>query len=188
MKSQIKNSTIQKFKPKDSLRAGFSMFIAVVIMSALALIAFSVVNISVKESSFATSNKESQYAIFAADAGVECALYWDAKFSPSKFATTTSGSPISCANGSSLITPGQIANGDAIPGTTTVTMIGGGGLANPKSTFYFRMNNGVNPVNACAVVEVTVNDNGTTYVSSKGYNNCNPNDPKRVERGIEVTY
>jgi len=164
-------------------KAGFSMFLAVIVMGSLLLIAFSVVNIGVKETEFSSLNKESQFAYFAADAGVECALYWDAKYPSglSAFATSTSGSPISCAGIS-------IVNGQSIPGTTTTAMIGGGGDSNPISTFYFPLNNGINPTNACTIVVITKNQDGSTYVASYGYNNCNPSDPRRVERGIEVTY
>lgn len=165
-------------------KKGFSLFIAVIVMGALLLIAFSVANISVKETEFSYSNKESQYAIFAADAGIECALYWDAKHPSgfSAFATSTSGSPISCAGVS-------MATGQAIPGTTTTVLIGGGGSGNPISAFYFSMMSGGNPANTCAIVLVTKNQDNSTHISAYGYNQCaNTSDPRRVERGIEVTY
>ena len=156
-----------------------TLFIAVVIMGILLFISFAVINITLKGSLFASSGENSQYAFYAADSGLECTLYWDSKVDPSKFATSTSGSPISC-NGSSIIT------GTAIPGTTTVTLIGCGGSTKPTSVFGFDMNFGSNPLPACAIVMVTKNTNGTTYIQSRGYNTCT-SDPRRVERGIGVT-
>ncbi len=157
------------------------MFIAVAIMSVLLLVSFAVVEITIKGSLFATSGRDSQYAFYAADAGIECALYWDTKFEPSKFATSTVGSPIQC--GGSTISAGQ-----AIAGTTTQSRIGGGGNGNPTSVFGFTLNQGTNPVPHCVIVTVTKLANGSTYVKSRGYNTCVANNPKRVERGVEVTY
>lgn len=157
-----------------------TLFISVVIMSILLFISFAVVNITLKSTLFASSGRDSQYAFYAADSGIDCVLHWDLKYDPSKFATSTSGSPISCGGGS-------IANGQAIPGGG-VTMIGGGGNANRTSTFYFNLNQGSNPLPYCTIVTVTKNLDGTTYVKSKGYNTCDTSSPRRVERGIEVTY
>lgn len=160
------------------LKQGFSLFLAIIVIGALILIAFSVVAISVKETEFSVSNRESQFAIFAADAGIECAAYWDAKPAVSKFDPATSGSPINCAGVS-------IANGSAnIYGTTTANLIG----ASPISTFSFPLNAGANPTNACIVVMVYKNANGSTHINSYGYNTCSLTDPRRVERGIEITY
>lgn len=159
---------------------GMTLFIAVSIMGVLLFISFAVINIAIKGSLFASSGRDSQFAFYAADAGLECALYWDSKYDPSKFATSTAGT-ITCA--------GQtISTGTIISGTTTVSRIGGGGSANPTSNFGFTMNQGTNPVTHCVIVSVTKNLNGTTYIKSRGYNTCDTSHPRRVERGIEVTY
>lgn len=349
-KSQVTSYKLQRNK-------GMTLFMAVTIMGILLFISFAIVNISIKSNVFATSGRDSQFAFYAADAGVECALYWDAAFEPSKFDTATGGSPISCAGTS-------ISTNDAIAGTTTLATIGGvgsgsvgnsasyvaldtstrgnwhgvygtrgysvaGGTENEpsgtnisfinssfymwdgnpsdsrapyrdsvvtsrvaatwysqnsfdidvnitngstyhvglyaldwdtsnsrteridvldgdtlavlstqnissftngkyliwnvsghvifrvtntngaanavvsavmidqgsasggesgSSTFGFTMNQGVNPVPYCAIVSVTKNANGTTYIKSRGYNTCDMNDPRRIERGVEVLY
>ncbi|HEY4515579.1 MAG TPA: pilus assembly PilX N-terminal domain-containing protein [Candidatus Paceibacterota bacterium] len=176
----MKNLSIfPSFHTFSKSKAGYSMFIAVIIMASLTIIAFSVINISVKETQFATSNRESQYAIFAADAGIECALYWDGQ--TNAFSTSTLNS-ITCAGNPS------VAGGQAISGTTTLSRIGGGGSSNPTSVFGLTFNNGANPTNACVIVTVTKNPNASTYIYSRGYNNCDLSDPRRVERGIEVRY
>ncbi len=159
---------------------GFSLFMAITIAAALLLVTFIVSSISTKSLEFASLGRDSQIAFFAADAGVECALYWDVNFDPSKFDFVGSGSPIMCGGG-------PISNGDAIAGTSTNTRIGGGGMGNPTSTFGFVMNRGINPTTACAIVIVTKGIS-STHISSFGYNTCNTNDSRRVERGIEVDY
>jgi hypothetical protein len=163
---------------------GISLFVAVIVMSILLFISFAAVNISIKGNLFATSGRDSQYAFYAADAGIECAVYWDSK--SDKFATSTPGSPISCV-GLNIAGDGSVGS-DSISGTSTITRIGGGGNANPTSVFGFTLNQGSNPVSSCAIVTVTKNTNGTTYVKSRGYNTCDTSNPRRLERGIEMTY
>lgn len=173
---------IAKLKTENSKR-GFSIFIAVIVTGVLLIISFSVANISRSEVSFATTNRDSQYALFAADAGIECALYWDAKIEPSSFATS-SASTISCNSAS-------LSGGQAIAGTTTLSRIGGGGALNPMSVFGFSLNSAANQVNSCVIVTVNkfyTGQNLTTHIFSRGYNNCTISDPRRVERGIEVRY
>lgn len=161
---------------------GFSLFIAILTSGTLLIVGAALSNIIVRQLQSTYTGRESQYAFFAADAGIECALYWDTKVEPSMFATSSSGNlPISCAGHS-------VSTGDAVPGTSTLARIGGGGNANRTSTFGFIMNNGANPVSHCAVVTVTKNIDGTTYIKSRGYNTCIISNPKRVERGVEVTY
>ncbi len=162
---------------------GMTLFIAVTVMSILLIISYAVINIAIKGSQFATSGRDSQFAFYGAEAGLECAIYWDSE--SNSFSTSTPGSPISCG-GSSLATD------VAITGTTTLTRIGGGGDANQTSTFGFVMNvSGSNPVDHCAVVTVRKYYSGPdliTYIKSRGYNTCDVSNPRRVERGIEVTY
>jgi len=157
-----------------------SLFIAVVIMSILLFISFVVINISAKSNIFATSGRDSQYAFYAADAGLECAIYWDSKYN--SFSTSTASS-IVCANQS-------ISTNTVIAGTSTLALVGGGGNTNP-SVFGFVLNTGSNPVSHCAIVTVRKYYSGSnlmTYIKSRGYNTCDTNNPRRLERGVEVTY
>lgn len=153
---------------------GMTMFIAVVVMSILMLISLTVMNITIKSSLFANIGRESQFAFYAADAGLECALYWDSKFDPGKFNSVTSGSPINCGNAS-------ISNGSNISGTTTATTQIG---ASSFSVFGFNLNS--TPYCVIVTVEKRLSD-GKTYIKSRGYDVCDQN-PRRVERGIEINY
>jgi len=164
-------------------KKGITLFISVVIMGILLFITFAVVNITLKATLFASSGRDSQYAFYAADTGIECALYWDSKFDPSKFATSTAGT-ITCAGNPPISTGSQ-----TVPtNPSQSSRVGGGGSGNPTSIFYFVMNQGASPEVYCAIVTVTKNSDGTTYIKSRGYNTCDTANPRRVERGIEVTY
>lgn len=193
-------------KELRSKTRGMTLFIAIVIMSILLFISFAVVNIVIKGTLFASSGRDSQYAFYAADAGIECASYWDTKYITgydpfsgypiygSAFATSTSGgagSPIICAGHT-------LSNGSVISGTTTKTTIIGGTSADPTSVFGFVMDQGLNPVNICAIVIVGKYyedadhdgqlDTLKTHIESRGYNTCDTTNLRRVERGVEVTY
>jgi len=167
---------------KCKTNRGFSLFIAVAIMGVLLFVSFAAVNVALKSTLFSSSGRDSQFAFYAADAGIECVLYWDSKFEPSKFATSTAGT-ITCAT--QTISTGS----QTVPtNPTQSSRVGGGGAGNPTSIFYFNLNQGTNPTSACAIVSVTKNINGTTFIRSRGYNTCDTTNPRRVERGIEVTY
>jgi len=175
---------------------GMTLFIAVVIMGILLFISFAVVNITIKGTLFASSGRDSQYAFYAANAGLECTLYWDSKYitdydadmNPiygSAFATSTA-STITCAT-QTISTDSQ-----TVPtNPPQFSLIGGGGDAKQTSIFYFDMNQGSNPVLYCAIVTVKKYYTGPdliTYIKSRGYNTCDTSNSRRVERGIEVTY
>lgn len=153
---------------KNLYNQGFTLFVAIVITGALLLISTSIVNLAFKQSLISNSGRESQMAFYAADTGMECALYWDVKNpggDQSAFSTTTS-SLISC-------------NKDGVnPGNEWT--VGGASQSEINLTFL--------PDTYCATVTVTKNLNGTTLIESLGYNTCDPSNPRRVERAVRASY
>ncbi|HRH25583.1 MAG TPA: pilus assembly PilX N-terminal domain-containing protein [Parcubacteria group bacterium] len=147
---------------------GFTLFIAIVISATLLLVSSGIISVAVKEAFLTTANRHSQEAFYAADTGIECALYWDLK-NPgglSAFATSTTA-VISC-NGQSF------------------TVGGSSGQSNFTLTFL--------PDLYCTEVRVTrrraqpsLNIKSTT-IESYGYNTCDPTNPRRVQRAIGVSY
>jgi len=155
-------------KNKESTSAGFTLFIALVVMGTLLLIAAGIASLATRQALISAAGRESQHAFYAADTGIECALYWDVKNPTgiSAFATSTS-SNITC---------------DGTPAT-----VGGGGDINPTSIFSFVLT----PDPYCATVRVTKIYLGSvlrTTIESKGYNTCDLSNPRRVERAVRATY
>ncbi len=151
-----------------NFQKGFTLFVALVVTGTLLLIAAGVVSLAVKQSFISASGRESQRAFYAADTGLECALYWDVKnpSGQSAFATST-GSTIFC-------------NKDANnPGNQWV--VGGA---------YTSVINRINflPDPYCAIVVVTKGVGGSTKIESLGYNTCDSSNPRRVERAVRATY
>ncbi len=159
---------------------GFTLLVAIITTSMLLIVSFVVVNIAYKQLLIADASEQSQYAFYAADAGIECAVYWDlAQSAESPFATDAAGSVISC-NGQNISTGSQTI--DTIPSGTS--LIGGGG-ANATSTFQL---NFVYGSNSCAIVRIGKHPNDLTIIDSRGYNTCDTENPRRFERGVTLTY
>jgi len=147
---------------------GFTVFIAIIVMSTLILVAGGVVSLAVKQSLISVTGRESQYAFYAADTGLECALYWDVQnvSGSSAFATST-GSQIHC---------NRDANNQG-----NVWTVGGS-----VTSVINRINFAPHPY--CAIVTVTKGNGGITTIESRGYNTCDSSNPRRVERAVRATY
>ena len=147
--------------------SGITLLIAIIITGTLLLVATTIINTTLKQQSLSSAGSQSQYAFYAADTGVECAIYWDVKDSQgySAFSTSTN-STIEC-------------NKDA-QNPSNQFVVG----ASPVSTFTMHFL----PDPYCAVVTVTKNPDNTTVINSLGYNTCDTSNPRRVERAIQVSY
>jgi len=153
---------------------GFTLLIAIITTSMLLIVSFVVVNIAYKQLIIADANEQSQYAFYAADAGTECAVYWDLIDSEdSPFAVDASGSSINC-NSQDITTSSQTIS--TIP--VSSSLIGGAAT----STFQLNFTKG------CAIVRVGKHPGGVTIIDSRGYNTCDTNAPRRFERGVTLTY
>jgi Tfp pilus assembly protein PilX len=151
---------------KKSKEKGFALFLAVVITGTLLVVATGIVTLAFKQSLISVSGRESQRAFYAADTGLECALYWDVKnpTGVSAFDTGT-GTTINC-------------NRDA-NNSSNQWVVGG----NQVSTFTINFS----PDPYCAVVTVTKSGDDT-QIDSKGYNTCDASSSRRVERAVRANY
>ena len=145
-----------------SSNRGFTLLYAVLISSLLLSIGLAIFNITLKEFLLSSAARDSQFAFYAADTGIECAIFWDIQgnaFDPS------TASDIECA-------------GQSIAG------VGGVGFDTP-SIFSIDLA----PLPYCATVSVTKEESPRrTIIESKGYNTCDTGNPRRVERAIRATY
>lgn len=156
---------------------GFALLFAVLLSSLILSISFGVSNIAVKEIKFGTSAKDINDAFFAADTGIECALFND------KMTST------------SFMTPGGSGTVSCIGTTSPLTYVANDPLYSSLPSWSFVLSNFNNQ--ACARVTVVKNaisnpPNVTTFIVSKGYNiggaTCNSLSANRVERQLEANY
>lgn len=200
---------------------GFVLAFSLLLSSIVLALAFGIFNILLKQIVLTSSSKDSQIAFYAADAGAECALYWDTHTSrdPNSFPNQqfpysytgmfglsvdnpdivdlgypdagqvgtelASEEVFSCGTGIMYdISVEDTSDIDEVPGFVTL------------SNFAFDT---TSDRKVCARVRVSKRYNsGTiignpksgfdTIIESRGYNDCDSANTKRVERAIEVKY
>jgi len=171
-------------------REGFTILYSLLIISLLISISLGIFDITLRDFSLAQSAAESQVALFAADAGMECALYYDLRFRGGNlaFATSTLNPQVvlnpqftyACGiQPMPVVTPTY----DPIPGSAYTVL-----------TVYLTTLSGVATANTegpCAIVTVKKDGEGVfTTIDSLGYNICTNTSAstKRVERGLRAAY
>lgn len=171
-------------KMNDNKQNGYTLLFAVLVSSLVLSVGISILTISKKEFLLSSAARESVYAFYAADTGLECAVYWDSK---SRFSTSTPNlvDPLACGSDSSKLV-----------------------INRPSDDFgeyktFFHIKNGDN--GSCARVTIFQkydDSSGTnipvTKIESRGYNmgwiddgntkSCSVGNPRRVERAIRYTY
>jgi Tfp pilus assembly protein PilX len=140
---------------------GFTLFYAVLVSSLLLSIAIATFNISFKNSRLVAGSVDSQEAFYAADTGLECALYWDVQ---QKVFSGIAENPIVTCNGGESIIASEIQTN-----VWQLSLTDTGGVH-------------------CATVDIDKSVDGATVIESRGYNTCSISDERRVERGMRATY
>ncbi|MEK7162484.1 MAG: pilus assembly PilX N-terminal domain-containing protein [Patescibacteria group bacterium] len=163
---------------------GITLLLSVLIISIVLAVSLGVANIITTEIFLSNAGRQSQIAFYAADAGVECAAYWDtlhAGLSRSAFATSTpSPNTISC--GGQNFSVGGWAS--CTPASCTTANDKKQGL----SSFTLTFSNG-----SCAKVSVTKRNDFSdpfsptieAFIHSDGQNTC-ANTPRTFQRSIET--
>lgn len=159
---------------RQSRKRGFTILFAVLIGSILLAVGLAIFDITVRELRLSSIARESQIAIYAADSGAECALYWAL---PSQGRVTFStSSPITFD-----------CNGQILPTDVDGLTIGGRGYG-ATSTVQVAYGEG------CAEIELAVHllnpetQQVRTIINSRGYNVCEESDPRRVEREFRIIF
>lgn len=172
---------------------GFTIFFATLVASLALAIGLAIYDITIRQLDLSTTIIQSQYAIFAADSGAECALYWDSKYggSGSAFATSSASTPVtsgvSCGTydvASHGTAPAPYQNNVSTWDVWSVTSASNAAT----TTFTLTFPN----YNYCALVEVGKYTDGagvvTTRILSHGYNTCYANAQNQLERELKVSY
>lgn len=170
---------------------GFTLFYALLVASLALAIGASIFDITVREIDLSNAATQSQYAVYVADSGAECALYWDSSYvnvatnnnggSKSAFATSSTDTQFAVnsvvCNGADIAAPAITAltwpqSTNANAATTTFTING---------TTYKNQT-------PCAIVYVVkVGNPSVTTVTSHGYNTCAAS-ALQLERVFQVSY
>jgi Tfp pilus assembly protein PilX len=166
----------------QSERGGFALVVAILISSVVLAVGLSMLNITLKQYLFSGIGRESEIAFYAADAGMECGLYWDTSLASAVgvFDIGSGAQTISCM-GQNVSVSGSISE-DPIEfqfdwqesGQAVCTKVAVTKFAGPDAPSGYTCDSGA----VC------------TQVESRGYNRpCNQLDsPRVVERALRANY
>ncbi|MES2668747.1 MAG: hypothetical protein V4644_03615 [Patescibacteria group bacterium] len=149
---------------------GFTLLIAVVLTSVLLSVALALLDITYKQVVLSSVARQSQYAFYAADSAMECALYWDQQRNAFSYLGVIPGNSIQCS-GTNISLTSSVSGGIR---TTTFSTPCADGLT---ASITIEKTNGT----ACS-------GTATSCLYASGYNSCNSGDLRRVERGLKVFY
>lgn len=173
---------------KRSEKKGIALLTAVLIMSLILAVGLSLMTFVVKQFNIATSARESVISIYAADAGIECALLWDIQ------SYTRYGGPVfATSTGAERAIVGGIGSGPAECFTADLPSIWSVTEGATSATTTFELDFTGAPV-YCTSVTVVKRDTGArieTSIQSRGYNvPCSDytTNQNAVERAIKVDY
>jgi hypothetical protein len=164
---------------------GVALLITVLVVSVVLSVALSVANVAVKALQITSASRESVHAVYMADAGIECALYWDVR------GVELTGAPVFVASTADTPPPAG-SNIDCFGGidiTNVWTVIP---AANASIIFFDLEHN-----NRCARLLIEKGEDLSnpgrvvTSILSRGYNvPCAQvgTSPNAVERAIRVRY
>ena len=161
----------------NSCSSGFTVLFAVLIGSLIFSLGIAISQLSIKEIVLSSTGKQSETAFFAADTGVECALYWDFRIGreeedefvfPSYDGEVGDGLDSIVCNGEPEVDISPVRS-DSTAATSTFEL-----------TFV---------PSGCAEVIVGKTRTGSTVIESRGRNECGEGvNPGRVERALRVRY
>lgn len=176
---------------------GFTLLFSVLVTTLVVSISATIISIAIRQTILSSTSRESQYAFYAANTGIECAFFWD-NYSADDvtgfvFPASVNGSLETEINldASAITCIGQSLDISLPPAENTTNT--------STHTFEFDISP-VAPVglsvSRCASVEIQKTfdaSDGTvqTYIQSRGWNtSCDDraNNPRAVERGIELRY
>lgn len=157
--------------PMNTNPRGFALLIAVVLTSVLLSVGLALLDIAYKQVTLSSVARQSQYAFYAADSALECALYWDQKQRAFDYSTPLSS--VTCKGQTMALTSSVSSN----IRTTTFSMPCPSGGTQSSITVY--KTNGSATCNA---------GTAKSCIYATGYNTCTVSDPRRIERGLKVVY
>ena len=171
---------------KKTAQKGYTLLFAVIVAVLVLSVATFIVSVARKQFLLSSAARDSLYAFYSADSGIECAMnnYY-------LFSTSSAPSTISCGltKGASTIGvwPTTFRTDGSSAGTTTFSMYTGANDAGNAGSCAF-----------VTVEEYTVASNLVVSIKSRGYNigwntgvtpsDCSLPGPRKVERAIQVLY
>lgn len=151
--------------PNFKDQKGFTILLSALVASLVLTLGIAIFSVAQKQVILSSLGRSSQYAFYAADTGLECALYWDMRHE--YFSTTTSGITPACSG-------------------TTLSFTGSQGTLPYVIAFRYQ------PNGYCVDVEVTKSvTDPKTVIHADGFStNCTDIalSGRTLQRSVELSY
>lgn len=149
---------------------GFALLVAILIATVAVTLGVSLLDISYKQVVLTSTAKQSRIGFYAADSAMECALYYDQQVNAFSYSNPVSAANVRCQN--------------MLPQSYTTYTENVGGVSRRVTVFSVPCATG----GSNATITVYKRSTGQTLIYATGYNSCNASEPRRVERGLKVSY
>jgi type II secretory pathway pseudopilin PulG len=164
-----RSASIARYKEthQDEPLTGFTLLTSIILSSVVLSLGLALLDVAYKQLILASSAKQSQHAFYAADAALECALYWDGRTDFFK------GNPFDYVEDDIVCDDAAVAFDlpiRQVSGATTTTSF--------DATF----------AGGATCASVVVQKGTVTLIYANGYNTCDDTDPRRVERGVKARF
>ncbi len=147
---------------------GFTLIIAIMLSSAALSVGLALLDLAYKQTVISSSVAQSQTAFYNADSILECALYWDQKQDAFSYASPLSS--ITCGGVNLPITVNQAPSSPSPRVRTFVITCPGVAGSSIASTTVYKWST------------------RQTSIYSSGFNVCDPNHSRRIERSLKASY
>lgn len=145
---------------------GFAMLFTILVISIIMSLAIGIANVTFKQGLLSSIAKDSLIAFYAADAGVECGLYYDFTVGifPEGLSAESAPEMLAC-------------------GANTLSKVSDMSYTN----YIVYRENITDASKPCRNLVFDKTDETISLIQSRGYSVCN-NTPRQVERALEVRY
>lgn len=171
-------SALRSFRLTQIRKRGFALLIAVIFTSVMLAIGIAVASLGYKQALLVSSSIESQYAFYAADTALECALFYDQRSDAFNYGNGSASANVTTACDTSGVRFVTTSYNSSLWVTQARYSLDGGGHCADVSVYKYSPTSAVNPA---------------TYIFSTGYDtSCatvgSPTGARFVSRGLEIHY
>ena len=183
---------------KQSMQSGFTLLLAALVAAIVLSLGTSIFTIARKQIALSSLGRDSQFAFYAADTAVECALYYDVRKSSTTgfvgFATSSASSAMNglTCDGVTVVPTLQSSTVNSAVTYFRVYSANGGPSGTPQDGLFSR-DEADNPQSGnCAEVTITKNSTAPfTVIHGDGYSTpCSSvsSNSRSLQRSIELQY
>jgi hypothetical protein len=185
-------------KKENKDKKGFTLLFAVLVSTLVLAVGASIISMALRQVLLSGVGRDSQFAFYASNTGIECALYWDLNGGVVFATSSASEDPnnVVCAGNDAEVT----VEDDTVPGSSDSATSRFRIVFGDESDEDIGVGNNAQMQNIdlpyCVDVSVTKFATTTTDgrnrigtdILARGYNTCDPENPRRIERGLELSY